>query len=46
MREEWIIDSISTRRHLRGEDHVVGLGIRTGERAVEVRPRGAEPAAK
>ena len=29
-----------------GEDYVIGLGIRTGERAVEVRPRGAEPAAK
>ena len=47
---EQIIDSNSTRRHAQGEDHVVGLGIRTGirtgEREVEVRPRGAEPAAK
>ena len=45
-RAEQIIDSNSTRRHTRGKDHVVGIAIRTGDWAVEVRPRGVEPAAK
>ena len=43
-RAKQIIDSNSTRRHAQG-DHVVGLGIRIGEREVEARPHGAELAA-